>query len=162
MRFPELCAEEPKPVFPGAQSTTAMMVVVGGKVLFDRGAAQDVSVLASARGRRKAPVMPHSVHPLITSRAGNWNGKQLIDSNWFKFMTTLVTQVNELFLPAFATRPNATTGDSASASYGGSGIRRVCRPACRAATSTARMPGWAREDSSSSCFRRTTWWRRTK
>jgi CubicO group peptidase (beta-lactamase class C family) len=62
--------------------------------------------------QKKDTAMPHSVHPLyhmylstrdmarlglLMLRGGSWNGKQLIDSNWVNFMTTLVTPVSELF-----------------------------------------------------------------
>jgi len=62
--------------------------------------------------QKKDTAMPYSIHPLyhmylstrdmarlglLMLRSGNWDGKQLIDPNWVKFMTTLVTPVNELF-----------------------------------------------------------------
>jgi CubicO group peptidase (beta-lactamase class C family) len=66
--------------------------------------------------QKKDTAMPYSVHPLyhmflstrdmarlglLMLNGGNWNGKQLIDPNWVKFMTTLVTPVNELFPSGF-------------------------------------------------------------
>ena len=69
------------------------------------------------RARQKKDTgMPHSVHPLyhmylstrdmgrlglLMLRYGNWDGKQLINSNWVQYMTTLVTPVNELFPSGF-------------------------------------------------------------
>ena len=66
--------------------------------------------------QKKDTAMPNSVHPLyhmylstrdmarlglLMLREGNWNGKQLLDPNWVKFMTTLVTPVSELFPHGF-------------------------------------------------------------
>ena len=74
--------------------------------------------------QKKDSGMPHSVHPLyhmylstrdmarlglLMLRGGNWSGKQLIDSRWTAFMTTLVTPVNELFPSVF--RNEAERGD---------------------------------------------------
>jgi len=66
--------------------------------------------------QKKDTAMPYSIHPLyhmylstrdmarlglLMLRGGNWDGKQLIDANWVKFMTTLVTPANELFPSGF-------------------------------------------------------------
>src|SRR5579872_2626978 len=67
---------------------------------FDRGA------------QKKDPMTPYSVHPiyhmylstrdmgrlgLLMLRQGSWNGKEIINPNWVKYMTTLVTPIDELY-----------------------------------------------------------------
>lgn len=68
--------------------------------------------------QKKDPGAPRSVHPvyhmnlstrdmarlgLLMRREGNWRGTQLLDPNWVRYMTTLVTPVNELFPAGFRT-----------------------------------------------------------
>ncbi len=61
--------------------------------------------------QKKDSVLPYSVHPeyhmdlstrdmarigLLMSRGGNWNGSQIINPNWVRYLTTLVTPVADL------------------------------------------------------------------
>ena len=73
--------------------------------------------------QKKDSAEPHSVHPvyhmylstrdmarlgLLMLREGNWDGKQLIDPNWVRYLTTLVTPVGSLFPQSSRTEAEMT------------------------------------------------------
>jgi len=87
---------------------------------------------------------------LLMLRGGVWDGKSLLDANWIRYMTTIVTPFSQMYTHPFANPARPTAGDTALS--GGSGMPRfIPAPSTPAHTRAPTPPAAPEASSSPSC-----------